>query len=118
MSKKHETQNEKKKIESRYNPSLLRECIQEGLDANQILERLEIKHRQTLKQHILKLINDDKVLYEVRGLYLKSSNRPRVNKKFELKINLAKVDLKEMTLKEGDEFSVSVESEMIILTKV
>jgi hypothetical protein len=118
MTKKNETQVTEKRFESRYNPALLRVCINEGMHADQIMERLEIKHRQTLKQHILKLINDDKNFYEVKGLYLKTSNRPRVNKKLELKIYLEKIDLQGMQIEYGDEFRITVEDERIILTKV
>jgi hypothetical protein len=117
MTKSTENEPTEKKFESRYNPKLLRECINEGMHADEIMEKLEIKHRQTLKQHILKLINDDKYFYEVKGLYLKTSNRPRVNKKLELKIYLEKVDLQDMQIEYGDEFRVSVEDGKIILTK-
>ncbi|NDY58293.1 hypothetical protein G3N56_16290 [Desulfovibrio sulfodismutans] len=117
MTKKTEHETTEKKFESRYNPKMLRECINAGMHADEIMAKLEIKHRQTFKQHILKLMNDDKYLYEVKGLYLKGSNCYRVNKKLELKIYLEKVDLQGMHIEYGDEFRVSVEDERIILTK-
>ena len=109
---------EKKKIESKYNPSILRECINSNMDASDIMVKMGITHRQTLKQYVLKLMSDDRTFYEVKGLYLKNSRRPKVNNKLELKLYLKSLDLQGLVINEGDEFSVSVENEMIILTKV
>ena len=109
---------EKKKIESKYNPSLLRECIFAGMTASEIMAKMGVTHRQTLKQYVLKLMSDDRTFYEVKGLYLKNSRRPKVNNKLELKLYLKSLDLQGLVINEGDEFSVSVENEMIILTKV
>ena len=109
---------DKKKIESKYNPSLLRECIFGGMTASEIMSKMDVKHRQTLKQYVLKLMSDDKTYYEVKGLYLKNSRRPKVNNKMELKIYLKSIDLQGLVVNDGDEFSVLVEDEKIILTKV
>ena len=108
---------DKKKIESKYNPSLLRECIFGGMTASEIMAKMDVKHRQTLKQYVLKLMSDDKTYYEVKGLYLKNSRRPKVNNKMELKIYLKSLDLQGMSIGEGDEFSILVEDQKIILTK-
>ena len=108
---------DKKKIESKYHPSLLRECIFNGMDASEIMVKMDVKHRQTLKQYVLKLMSDDKTYYEVKGLYLKNSRRPKVNNKMELKIYLKSLDLHGMSIGEGDEFSILVEDQKIILTK-
>jgi len=109
---------EKKKIESKYNPSLLRECIFNGMDASEIMLKMDVKHRQTLKQYVLKLMSDDKTYYEVKGLYLKNSRRPKINNKMELKIYLKNLDLQGLVVNEDDEFSILVEDGKIILTKV
>ena len=109
---------EKKKVESKYNPSILRECINSNMDASGIMVKMGITHRQTLKQYVLKLMSDDRTFYEVKGLYLKNSRRPKVNNKLELKLYLKSLNLQGLVINEGDEFSVSVENEMIILTKV
>ena len=109
---------DKKKIESKYHPSLLRECIFNGMDASEIMVKMDVKHRQTLKQYVLKLMSDDKTYYEVKGLYLKNSRRPKVNNKMELKIYLKSIDLQGLVVNDGDEFSVLVEDEKIILMKV
>ena len=125
MSKKNDSAamdvqegSEKKKIESKYNPSLLRECIFGGMTASEIMAKMDVKHRQTLKQYVLKLMSDDKTYYEVKGLYLKNSRRPKVNNKMELKIYLKSIDLQGLVVNDGDEFSILVEDEKIILTKV
>ena len=113
-----EHSSDKKMPESRYNPSLLRECIQKNMDTAQIMKELGVTHRQTLKHYVLKLMSDDKSYYEVKGLYLKNSSRPKVNKKLELKVYLKNLALKGLDVVEGDEFTVTVENDMIILTKV
>ena len=108
----------KKKLESKYDRKTLRSLIKEGLDAATIMERMQIKHRQTLKQYILKLISTDRVLYEVKGLYLKDSKRPKVNQQGILKINLKAHDLGDLEINEGDEFSVEFIDGKISLTKI
>lgn len=108
----------KKRPESKYNASVLRELIKEGLDAKAIMERMNITHKPTLKHFILKLTSDDRKFYDVKGLYLKSSSRPYVNKKGEVRFNIHKVDLGTMEVKEGDEFVVTTEDDRIILTVI
>ena len=110
--------NEKKRPESKYNASLLRECIKEGLDAKSIMEKMNITHKPTLKHFILKLISQDRQFYDIKGLYLKSSSRPYVNKKGEVRINVNKLDLGSLDVNEGDEFAVTVEDGKIILTVI
>jgi len=109
---------EKKKLESKYNPAILRDCIQKKMDSSEIMAMLGVTHRQTLKHYVLKLMSDDKTYYEVKGLYLKNSSRPKVNKKLEVKIYLKNLDLQGMDVVEGDEFTVTVQDNTITLTKV
>ena len=68
---------DKKKIESKYHPSLLRECIFNGMDASEIMVKMDVKHRQTLKQYVLKLMSDDKTYYEVRAFISRIRGEPR-----------------------------------------
>ena len=110
--------NEKKRPESKYNASLLRECIKEGLDAKSIMEKMNITHKPTLKHFVLKLISQDRQFYDIKGLYLKSSSRPYVNKKGEVRFNVNKLDLGSLEVNEGDEFAVTVEDGKIILTVI
>ena len=108
----------RKRIESKYDPKILRQLLKDGLDAQQIMETMQIKHKQTLKQYILKLISTDRVLYDVKGLYLKDSKRPRINQFGFLKVNLKAHDLGDLEVNEGDEFSIEVIEGKIILTKL
>lgn len=114
----NETSDKKKRPESRYNASVLREFIKEGLDAKSIMERMGIAHKTVLKHYVLRLISDDRTYYDVKGLYLKSSCRPYVNKKGEVRFNVNKLDLGDLELKEGDEFAITAEDGKIILTVI
>lgn len=124
MGAKNETngdvpdQQSKKKLESKYDAKLLRQLVKDGLDATQIMQKMSIRHKQTLKQYILKLISTDRVLYEVKDLYTKDSKRPRVNQTGFLRINLNAHDLGDIEVNEGDEYSVEVIGNQIILTKI
>ena len=88
------------------------------IDAKSIMEKMNITHKPTLKHFVLKLISQDRQFYDVKGLYLKSSARPYVNKKGEVRINVNKLDLGSLDVNEGDEFAVTVEDNRIILTVI
>ena len=103
--------------ESRYNARALRELIQAGSDASEIMSTLSIRHKQTLRQHVLKLISDDKQYYEVRGLYMKSSSRPKVKKNGLICVSLKGVTFDGREVVEGDEFIVNIESSFITLSR-
>jgi hypothetical protein len=119
MAKKATTEGqESKRFESRYNPTILKELINEGLNATQIMERMSIKHKQVLKQYILRLCSDEKTYFEVHGLYVKSTTRPRVNSKGHLVINLENFLPEHIEVFPGDEFSIIYDDEKLILTKV
>ncbi|BAH74503.1 hypothetical protein DMR_10120 [Solidesulfovibrio magneticus RS-1] len=118
MSKKEDQPAKGMKLESKYNPTLLRECIKNNNSASEIMEKLGITHKQTLKQYVLKLMSDDRHFYEVKGMYVKSSTRPKVNKNNEIKLYLKNLGLEELQLVEGDEFTVMVENGSIVLTKI
>jgi len=107
-----------KKIESKYNANKLREAIKAGHSAVQIMEMLGIKHKQTLKQYVLKLISNDRQFYEIPGLYLKNSSKPKVSKNGLIKIKIENIDLGDLKLNEEDEFNVTVEGNKIILEKI
>lgn len=107
-----------KKIESKYNAIKLREAIKAGHSAVQIMEMLGIKHKQTLKQYVLKLISNDRQFYEIQGLYLKNSSKPKVSKNGLIKIKIENIDLGDLKLNEEDEFNVTVEGNKIILEKI
>jgi len=117
-SPSNDTSTATKRPESKYNASVLRGLIKEGLDAKTIMERMGIGNKPTLKHFVLKLISQDRTYYDVKGLYLKSSSRPYVNKKGEVRFNINKVDLGDLELKEGDEFVVTTDDGKIILTVI
>lgn len=120
MGKKKESIDgvDEKRFESKYNASQLREAVLSGDTADQLMEKFSIKHRQTLKQYILKLISDDRTYYDVKGLYMKNTRRPKVNKNGVIKLYLKDLDLGEMKLNEHDEFAVSTDERRIILEKI
>ena len=47
MSKKEDQPAKGMKLESKYNPTLLRECIKNNNSASEIMEKLGITHKQT-----------------------------------------------------------------------
>jgi len=118
MAKKRDTpEMESSKIESRYQPGLLRQCITEGISADAIMERLGILHKQTLRKHLLRLMAEDKTFYEVEALFMRGSNLPKVNPKGRLTLNLRGMVIAGQEVREGDLFQVRVEEDQIILTR-
>ncbi len=118
MVKKDTSGTGKKMFESKYNADELRKMIvDDKLNADQIQEKLGIASKQSLRQHIMRLCNEDRKFYEVPGLY-KQGNRklPMVNFKGEVRLtkNMLKGEFKY-----EDRFNVEiVEGSKIILTKV
>jgi len=108
----------KKTFESTYQADKLREAIKQGLSARSIMENLNVKSKQVLKQHVLKLIQEDKVFYEVRGLYEKGGTTIRATPKGELKIGPSVLKSQGAIVAAGDEFHLSVDGDVIILSKV
>lgn len=105
------------RIESRYQPGLLRQCITEGLSADAMLERLGIGHKPTLRKHLLRLMAEDKTFYDIEGLFLRGSNLPKVNPKGRLTLNLRGVIIAGHEVQDGDLFQVRVEEDRIVLTR-
>ncbi len=118
MVKKDTSDTGKKMFESKYNADGLRKMIvDDNMTADQIQEKLGIASKQSLRQHIMRLCNEDRKFYEVPGLY-KQGNRklPMVNFKGEIRLtkNMLKGEFKY-----EDRFNVEiVDNNKIILTKV
>ena len=108
----------RKSVLSKYNPGALRKAVQDGLSVSQILEKLGIQNRQTLRKHLAKLIQEDKKFYEIHGLFTLPGTNVKINKGGVLRIVLKNFDLGEMKCKEGDEFGVTIEKNRIILEKL
>ena len=119
MAKKQQIEGEKsKRFESKYNPTILKQLISEKLNAAQIMERMGIKHKQVLKQYILRLCSEEKIYHDVDGIFTKSTTRPRVNSKGQLVLNLESFLPEHIEVQPGDEFSVVIEDDKLILMKV
>lgn len=119
MGKKRDTTEteESTRIESRYQPGLLRQCVNEGLSAAVMMERLGVLHRSTLRKHLHRLMAEDKTFYDIEGLFLRGSSMPKVNQKGRLTINLRGVIVAGQEVQDGDLFQVRVEEDRIILTR-
>lgn len=105
------------RIESRYQPGLLRQCISENLTADAMMERLGIQHKQTLRKHLLRLMNEEKQFSDIEGLFMRGSNLPKVNPKGRLTLNLRGMVIAGQEVQEGDLFQVRVEEDRIVLTR-
>lgn len=110
----------KKVFESKFDENRLRECItQKIMNAEQIKAELGIASMQSLRQHILKLINIDRQFYEVPGLYVRGKQRlPMINFKGEVRLTKAMIAFEGSTYAHNDRFEVEADNERIILTRV
>ena len=116
MAKKQNEPKAKKAFESKYDPKKLRELIKAGKTADQIQKEIGIASRQSLRQHVMRLINDDRVLYVVEELYERSSNILKAGK-YGLKLSLKKLaSLGDFPA--GTEFTVEADGGSIILTAI
>ena len=107
----------KKTFESSYHAGRLRGAIAKGLSAKAIMDELDIKSKQVLKQHCLRLIQEDKVFYEIPGLYEKGTRYIKATPKGEIKIGPSVLKAQGAEVSPGDEFHLSVDDGKIILTK-
>ena len=82
------------------------------------MDTLGVKCKQVLKQHVLKLIQEDKEFYEIRGLYEKGGTTIRATTKGELKIGPSVLRSQGLTLAPGDEFHLSYDGDLVILSKM
>ena len=117
----NEEQDQKKRVQNKFNADKLRSSIKSGKNANELMNELMnelgLVHKQVLKAHVQKLSTIDKTFYEVPGLFDINTRACYVNKNLEIKLNMKVIDLKGMTLHPDDEFEVSVNGNTIILTK-
>ncbi len=106
-------------FESKYNGELLRKLIKEGKDADQILEELQLASRQSLRQHLLKLITTDNQVYIIKGLDRSIVRRPSISQKGDVRISKKMMEFPGSTYKHGDEFRItSLDNEQIVLTRI
>ena len=118
MGKKITTpEGETTKIESRYQPGMLRQCIADNLSADAMMKHLGILNKSTLRKHLLRLMADDKVFYDIENLFNRSSSMPKVNPKGRLTLNLRGIILAGQEVADGQLFNVRVEPDHIVITR-
>ncbi|GEM_PF-542347 len=111
-------QKKSKMFESKYDANLLRSLIKEGKTADEIQEALNLASRQSLKQHILRLINEDGKFYEVAGLYRDAKKKPMINYKGDIRITKKMLSFEGSTYKHNDQCEISADNEKIVLTRI
>jgi hypothetical protein len=116
MAKKQNESKAKKVFESKYNPAKLRELIKAGKSCAEIQKELSIVSKQSMRQHVLRLINEDRTFYEIDGLYERSTNILKAGK-YGLKLSPKKLQSLG-DFPEGTEFSVEADGDNIILTRL
>jgi len=99
----------------RFKPDKLREMIEEGRTAKEIMKEFKIS-RFTLREHIAMLQDRDHKLYFVQGLF----DNPESPQKPVIKdgIVFSKEFLEKVGFAPGDAFEVVTEDDRIILKKV
>lgn len=118
MAKKSASDTGKRPFESKYEENGLREMILSGMTADEIQNALGVVSRQSLRQHVLKLIHRDRTFYEIPGLYVRNLTRPFVNVKGEIKISKKMLDFQGSTYAPNVQFEIEADNERIILTRI
>jgi len=103
---------------STYNGPKLKEAIEKGMNAQQIMNVLNIKNKQTLEAHILRLMQEEKRFYEVPGMTGARSRSPKINAKGELKLSANMLANAGSPFGPGDQFVVEVDENAITLRKI
>jgi preprotein translocase subunit Sec63 len=99
----------------RYNPDKLRDMINEGKRAKEIMKEFKISP-YTLKEHLRMLQEEDKKVYYVRGLF--DDPEAEQPKSRDAGIVLSKELLKKGGFTPGDAIEVTVEDGKLILKKI
>lgn len=103
---------------STYNGPKLKEAIENGMNAQQIMNQLSIKNKQTLEAHILRLMQEEKRFYEVPGMAGTRSRTPKINNKGELKLSANMLTNAGSNFAPGDAFVVEANENSITLRKI
>ncbi|MFP4588182.1 MAG: AbrB/MazE/SpoVT family DNA-binding domain-containing protein [Desulfohalobiaceae bacterium] len=98
-----------------YQPEKLRELIQQGKTAKEIMKELGISS-WSLREHILMLQRQDKKFYDVQGL--RSVDWHQQPHHIQEGIIFSPKMLEKTGFKPGDEFELIVEEDRIILKKI
>jgi len=122
MTKKssEETKGERKRkhFESKFDEKMLRDMINAGKNADEIQEALGVVSKQSLRQHVLKLITRDRKIYEIPGLYVRNLKRPIITVKGEVRLTKNMLEFTGSTYAPNDQFEIEIDNERIILTRI
>lgn len=105
----------KRSFSIRYNPDKLRDMINEGKRAREIMKEFKISP-YTLKEHVRMLQEEDKKIYYVRGLF--DDPEAEKVKSREAGMVFSKELLEKGGFTPGDALEVTVEDGKLILKKV
>lgn len=108
----------KRHFESKFDEKMLREMINTGKNADEIQEALGVVSKQSLRQHVLKLITRDRKVYEVPGLYVRNLKRPIINFKGDIRLTKQMLDFPGSTYKHNDQFEIEIDNEKIVLVRL
>ncbi len=111
----------RKKMESKFDPNKLRKLVKESKTAKEIMEIMDINHKQILKHYLLKLMMMDGCLYNIQGLYNQQTRKAYVNSKGSIVLKNHMIDWKSLVLEaDKTQFDVEVDDEnkKIILTVI
>jgi uncharacterized protein (DUF4213/DUF364 family) len=111
-------ESKKRHFESKFDEKVLRDMINAGKSADEIQAALGIVSKQSLRQHVLKLITRDRKVYEVPGLYVRNLKRPMVNFKGEIRLTKNMLDCPGSTYAPNDQFEIEVDNDRIVLTRI
>ncbi len=101
-----------------YNPERLRQLIQEGRTAKEIMKDLKIS-KYSLYEHLLMLQDEDRELYTIDGLFDIPSEEERKWMKYKKNGVIFSERMLEFTgFKPGDAFEMVVEEDRVILKKI
>jgi len=105
-------------FESKFDAAKLRLLIEEKKTAEEILEVMKIKSKQTLKQYLLRLISLDRKFYEIPSMNVRSLQRPVINFKGEVKLTKQMLDFPGSTYAKGDQFEIEADNETVTLRRI
>lgn len=108
----------RKHFESKFDEKMLRDMINAGKTADEIQEALGVVSKQSLRQHVLKLITRDRKIYEIPGLYVRNLKRPIINFKGDIRLTKQMLDFPGSTYKHNDQFEIEVDNEKIVLVRL
>lgn len=100
---------------TRYDPDKLRDLIEQGKTAKEIMKEFKISP-YTLQEHLVMLQNMDKKVYVIQGLFDSTQDQePAVKKEG---IVFSKEMLEKSGFSPGDAFEMEVREDRIVLKKI